>query len=141
MPNEFLDGAGPYRLQVEESLSPGDIERFPLRQRSYVERGTKRFHARRVPYDTALLKNLSDNTTLLFEFNRQNEAVVQPNAADTFDSQSFSYVSVTNVGQNTIDPDDIVIQIKKEPYDADDAARASRKRSNIQNMVRGALNL
>lgn len=142
MTNQFIDGAGPYRLSLDESLAPGDTKRFPLNDRHFTDRGTKGFHARRVPYDAVLMKNLSTDVTLQFEFNRRFEAVVQPNAADSFEEQGVTYVEVTNVsGSNTIDPDEVVIQIKKEPYDADDAARAGRKRSNLQNMLRGTLGL
>lgn len=144
MTNKFVDGAGPFRLPLDESLEPGETERFPLNDRHYPApgRGTKGFHARRVPYDAVLIKNLSTDVTLRFEFNRRYEAVVQPNASDTFEEQGVTYVEVTNVsGTNSIDPDEVVIQVKKEPYDADDSARAGRKRSTLQNMIRGTLGL
>lgn len=142
MPNNFIDGAGPYRLQLDESLAPGDTVRFPLADRHFKDQGSKGFHTRRVPYDAVLMKNLSTDVTLRFEFNRVFESIVQPNAADDFSEQGVTHISVTNVsGSNSIDPDEVIIQIKKEPYDADDAARAERKRSPVQNMIRGVLNL
>lgn len=142
MTNQFVDGAGPYRLPLDESLDPGETERFPLADRHYTDRGSKGFHSRRTPYDSVLMKNLSTDVTLRFEFNRTFEAVVQPNAADDFDEQGVTHIAVTNVsGSNSIDPEDMILQIKKEPYDADDAARAGRKRSTLQNMIRGTLGL
>lgn len=141
MADRRIDGGGPWLLSdmADGPLPDGSAERYNLRRGTF--RGQKGFFKPWLPLDTVLVKNLSDSSTLVVEYNGVHDAVVQPNATDTFDRIGVADVRVENRGPDEISRDEIIVQGIVEPYSADDSARASRKRSNVQNMIRGVFNL
>lgn len=139
--NPEIDGAGPFRLTNEESIDPGEKYRWPLNARNYEFQGRKGFFQRFLPLDAALMKNKSTDSAVVFTFNGQYEAEVEQSAADSFEEQGITRLRAENVGAATIDPGELVVMVKKNPWNADDAARQRAERGPLERMVRGTLNL
>lgn len=137
--NPRIDGGGPWLPPFPmDVLSPGDTAIFDLRSMEYE--GQKRFFDRWLPMDQVMFKNLDSANQVQLDINGIYGAVVEPNAADTFDDAGVTRVAVTNIGGSDISTDDLVIQFSVEPHGADDAARAEVHRSPVENFVRGVFN-
>lgn len=136
-----IDGAGPFRLVNDASIDPGEVYRWPLNSREYRHNGRKGFFQDYLPLDSALMKNKDTNNPVVFRFNGTYEAEVEQAAADTFEQTPIARLQAENIGTGTINAEDLSIMLKKEPYTADDAARADAKRNPLEKIARNFIGL
>lgn len=132
------DGGGPWLLDVP-ALDPGAAVEFHLR--TYEYRGRKGYFRTWLPLDNATIKNRDPDNMARVTFNGQFEVLVEPNAADTYGEAGITTIRVTNEGATTMAESNLLLQVSAEPYDADDAARATRSRPPIEKLARGVLGL
>lgn len=128
--DETLRGGGPWQFKAP-SLSPGDT--WDLDFRNMTHNGTKGYFKKWMPFDLAQVTNASSEYVEV-TYNGQYSDTVVPNAVETFDNQGVTFVSVHAPSSNsgTISADDVRVSVKREPYNADDAAREDRGRPWFQ---------
>lgn len=132
-------GGGPWRLELDSALGAGDWVEYDLQRMTY--RGQKGYFVPWLPVDSVLVKNLDTGNPVHATFNGQFDAVIEPNAADTYGDVQVTRFRLENAGGTEIVPDDLVIQISVEPYTADDAALEQKERHPAENMARSFLGL
>jgi len=127
--NTPAEGAGPYLFDAPE-LAPGETFRIDLRN---VElNGKKRALRQYVPFDNVSFTNAADASNVLATYNGQYDSKVIANTVESFSRQGIAEIEVMNLsGSNTIPAGEITVEVTKEPYGADDAARASRNRGPV----------
>lgn len=132
-------GGGPWRLELDEPLAAGDWVEFDLQRMTF--RGQKGYFVPWLPVDAVLIKNLDTANPVHATFNGQFEAVVEPNAADTYGDVQVTRFRLENAGGSSIDPKDLVLQISVEPYDADDRALEEKERHPLEQAARSLVGL
>lgn len=132
------DGGGPWLIDVPE-LEPGETKEMRLRGMKY--RGQKGYFKHWLPLDSAVVKNRDPDNSAIVTFNGQFDVFVEPNAADSFSDAGITSIKIENTGGTTIAENDLILQVSKEPYDADDAARSEANRSPVEKLARGVLGL
>jgi hypothetical protein len=126
--NTPAEGAGPFLFEAPE-LASGESYRIDLRN---VEvNGKKRALRRYVPFDSVSVSNASEASAVLVTYNGQYDTRIFPNTTESFSRQGVAEVVVTNTSSTTIDAEDITVEVLREPYGADDAARDKRKRGPV----------
>jgi len=143
-PNRNIDttnGGGPWSVPNGglPELQPGELYRVDLRRIEY--RGTKRYFQPWLPVDNAVIKNLDTANGVSVEYNGQFDAFVEPNAVDSFGDAGIVSVVIRNEGDAAIDAGKIKLQVSKDAYDADEAAREDKNRHPVERMIRETLNL
>lgn len=126
-------GAGPF-LFKSEALAPG--ESFTVDLRTEERNGTKRGYKKYVPFDVVSVTNATTDAPIEMEINGQYPATVLPSTVESFDDQGVAEISITNTSSTaTIPAGDATIEVVKEPYDGDDAARERRSKGVVSQMV------
>lgn len=132
-------GGGPWRLELDEPLSPGDWVEFDLKRMEY--RGQKGYFVQWLPMDSLLIKNLDTGNPIDATINGQFEAHVEPNAADEYGDVQVNRLRLRNAGGSDIATEDLIIQLSKEPYDADDRALEEKQRPPLERVARSVIGL
>lgn len=132
-------GGGPWRLELDEALAPGEWQEYDLRNMTY--RGRKGFFNPWLPLDSCMIKNLDTSNAVGVVYNGQFEAHVEPSAVDNYSDVQLTRIRVRNEGDTEIVPSDLVIQVSVEPYDADDHARREATRSPVEKIARSFIGL
>ena len=131
-----MAGAGPWEFTPDSDLAPG--ESFTLDCRNLKFRKTKGYFKKYMPLDEAQITNLSDSAAVGVEYNGVFNNFVVPNAIETFDKAGITRITVTNresAGGATIAADEVVIEVVKNPYDADQAARDRQRRGPLGDVI------
>jgi len=131
--NEKLESRGPWLFENPEQLSPGEAWKVDFRERQY--NGRKRYFKPHLPLDTSQITNRSSSEPIKATYNGRFETYVVPNAVETFSDQGITFVRVVNDGANNIAAGEVVLEVAKDAYDADDEARKEAKRGQIANVV------
>lgn len=124
-----IGGAGPWQFVPETDLAPG--ESYVLNFRDEEKGRYKKW----LPFDVAQVTNLDGSNAVTVTYNGIFEDTVVPNASETFSQQSVTKVRLTNAGSTTITADDLRVSVKKEPYGADDHARAQAQQGPAAQMI------
>jgi hypothetical protein len=132
------EGGGPWRIPIP-ALDPEEVKEIRLRSVEY--RNRKGFFKPWLPLDTAAVKNRDPDNGVEVTFNGQFDVFVEPNAADTFTEAGITSIRVKNVGGTAIAESDLILQVSKEPYDADDAARREVQKHPLSKIAGGMLGL
>lgn len=133
------EGGGPWLLELDSDLEPGDWQEFDLERMKY--NGTKGYFRPWLPLDTVLIKNLDTANAVKATYNGQFQAVVEPNAADSYGDVEVVRFRVENIGGSTLSADDLVIQASVEPYGADDQALEQKQRPALEKAARSFIGL
>lgn len=133
------EGGGPWLLDLDGDLAPGEFEVFNLESMEY--NGRKGYFRPWLPLDTVLVKNLDTGNDLKVTYNGQYESVVEANAADTYGDVGVVRFRVENLGGSTVAAEDVVIQGSVEPYGADDQALEQKQRSPLEKAARNLIGL
>lgn len=133
------EGGGPWRLELDDPLAPGEWTQFDLERMTY--RGQKGYFVPWLPMDQVMIKNLHSSSGVDVTYNGQFGAVVEANAADVFDDVRVRKIELENIGGTEIPVDELVIQVSVEPFGADDAARREQQRSPLERIARNTLGL
>lgn len=133
------EGGGPWLLELDGDLAPGEFEVFNLENMRY--NGRKGYFRPWLPLDTVLIKNLDTGNPVKATYNGQFETIVEPNAADTYGDVEVVRFRVENTGGSTLAADDLVIQASVEPYGADDHALEQKRRSPLEKAARSLIGL
>lgn len=118
--NAAENGAGPFLFDVPQ-LAPGESWTADLRNREH--NGTKGGFRRFMPFDTAQITNESTDVSLTVTYNGMFEQYVPPNSQETFGKAGVTEVTVENTGNVDLAAGDAHVELVREPFDADDAAR------------------
>lgn len=132
-------GGGPWRLELDGPLAAGDYVLFDLERMQY--RGQKGYFVPWLPMDSVMLKNLDSSNSLEATYNGKYSALIEPNAADSYEDVQVNRLRLKNIGGTEIVPDDLVIQISVEPYSADDRALEQQQRGPLEQIGRSFLGL
>ena len=103
-------------------LTAGSEENFDMRNHSV--------YGKFLPIDTILISNNSDETIEVIFNGNSNKRRIFSKTTRAYENQSITSIKVKNDGTTTIDAEDVEIEFQKSGYDADKAARASRKPLN-----------
>ncbi len=125
MSKSDLTGAGPFSLDSPQ-LAAGEVWHIDLPNMRYE--GKKAYFRKFLPFDIAQITNQSDTENVKVTYNGIYDDIVVNNAVETFDRQGVRRAKVKNIGGSSIPAGTIVASFKKEPYDADDAARENRNK-------------
>lgn len=115
-----LTGGGPWLFEPP-ALDPNEQYSLDLRNMRYNDQ--KGWFRKWLPLDSVSVTNLDGSNGLRLTVNGQYNSYVVPNAVETFSGQGITHVRVTNEGSATIAAGDVKIELTKEPYNADAAAR------------------
>lgn len=118
--NAAENGAGPFLFDVPQ-LTPGNSWTADLRNREY--QGTKGGFRRFMPFDTSQITNESNDVPLRVTYNGQYEQYVVANTQESFQKAGITEVTVENAGNVDLADGDAHVELVREPFDADDAAR------------------
>lgn len=132
-------GGGPWQLDLDGPLSPGDWEEFDLERMEY--RGQKGYFVPWLPVDSVLIKNLDTGNPVRATFNGQFSAHIEPNAADQYGDVQVNRLRLENLGGSDIAASDLVIQLSVEPYSADDRALEEKERHPLERAARSLVGL
>lgn len=137
---QSTQGRGPWILDVQD-LDPGDKQTWMFRSHTY--RGRKGYFRRFSPMDEVLLKNRDSANDLKLVLNGGYEALVEPNAADSFEDAGATQVELVHAspGGTTVTAADMVLQVAVDSFDADDAARRTAEQHPVERMAKGVLGL
>lgn len=129
-------GAGPFTFEPP-ALDPGEAWRIDLEE---TENGR---YFRYVPFDSVLIKNYDSSNRIDVEVNGRTNANVDidPSGKDSYSEVDIRTLRVINRGTGTIAEGDITLSVKRDPYDADDAARAEQNRGPIERIIRNNIGL
>lgn len=133
------EGGGPWLLDLDGDLEPGDFEVFNFKSMTY--NGRKGYFRPWTPLDSILIKNLDSANPVRAEYNGKFGAIVEPNAADSYGEVGLLRLRVENLGSSTIVQDDLIIQASVEPFDADDQARQESQRHPLEKAARSLVGL
>lgn len=118
--NAAENGAGPFLFDVPE-LAAGESWVADLRNREY--NGTKGGFRKFMPFDTSQVTNESTDVPLRVEYNGQYEQYVVANTQESFEKAGITEVRVTNAGSVALAKGDAHVELVREPFGADEAAR------------------
>jgi len=134
---ERLSGAGPWTFESDEALDPGQTWVLDFRNMEY--NGRKRWFKRYLPLDDLQVTNADTGNSIGIEINNSYESRIPANSVETFDDEGIVNVVVRNKGGSTIAVGDVVIEVAKSAYGADDEARERASRSAVEEAVRGVV--
>lgn len=137
MTRETLTGAGPWTFESDEALAPGESWVLDFRNMEY--NGRKRWFKRYLPLDDLQVTNADSGNSVGVEINDSYESRVIPNAVETFEDEGIVNVVIRNKGGSTIAAGDLVVEVAKSAFGADDEARERANRSPVENAVRGVI--
>jgi hypothetical protein len=126
---ERLTGAGPWTFS---SPALGAGETWVLNFRDLKYNGQKGWFRKHLPLESCQVTNLSVDYAISATFNKQYDTYVVPNSETSFSEQGITVVEITNQGSGTITADNIKVEPKKEPYNADKQARENASKSNVK---------
>lgn len=104
------------------AILAGETEALDMRNHSV--------YGKFLPMDTILISNNSDETIELTFNGGTNMRRMFSKTTRAYDEQNITSIQIKNDGSTTIAAKDIEIEFQKSGYDADKAARASRKPLN-----------
>lgn len=133
------EGGGPWLLELDGDLAPGEFEVFDLERMTY--NGRKGYFRPWLPVDSVLVKNLDTGNPVKATYNGQYQTIIEPNAADTYSDVQVVRFRVENTGGSTLSAGDLVIQASVEPYGADDQAREQKNRPALEKAARSFIGL
>lgn len=133
MPRDTTNGGGPWVFRNETALASGD--HFLLDFRNMKYKGQKGWFKKWLPLDIAQINNRDTGNALSVTYNGIYPAEVLPNSSETYDNQGITRVRVENIGSSSIDADTVTVEVKKEPYGADKAARERKENPWLENAV------
>lgn len=141
MPNSNIDttnGGGPWSIAIP-ALDAGESKEYHLNRMEF--RGRKGYFRKWTPLDNAAFQNRDPDNGVEVVYNGQFDAFVGPNSADTYSEAGITRIKVTNVGSTVIEEENLKLQVSKDAYDADDAARQQANRHPVEKLARGVLGL
>lgn len=129
MKNDKLRGEGPWLFELDE-LGPGETAVFDLRNMTH--RGRARYFRPKLPLDQAQITNGDSSTVIEAEFNGLYPTQIPANAVDSFSETGITRVTITNTSDsNTISAGDVVLELSKSAYGADERARDQAERGTV----------
>lgn len=132
--DEPNSGAGPWVFEVDETLTPGESYLLDFENMKY--RKKKRYFKQYLPLDQAQVTNLSSSAPVTVEYNGVYDQFVTANTSESFDDAGVVRMLVTNASSSvTIDPEEVVIEVVSEPFDADDLARERKEQGPLAAVV------
>lgn len=133
MVRDTTNGGGPWQFTIDSALSPNDPYLLDFRNMEFNK--TKGYFKKWLPLDVAQITNQSPDHALRVTYNGIYESTVVPNAVETYGDQGITSIEVVNIGSADIAADNVTIEVKKEPYDADKAARERKNAPPLVNVA------
>lgn len=127
MTSETLSGAGPWTFELDKALDPGESWILDFRNMTY--NGRPRWFTKYLPLDDLQVTNSDTGNPVGVGINDAYESRVLPNAVETFPDEGIANLRITNKGGSTIAAGDVVVEVAKSAYDADDRAREQKGQS------------
>lgn len=124
--HDNLLSRGPWEFTNDTSIAPGKSRDFDFRRLTY--NGRKRYFAPYLPLDSAQVTNADTANQIRATFNNRYPTRVMPNSVEGFAEQGITSVKIENVGGSEIAEGDVIVEVSKDAYDSDDAARAEAER-------------
>lgn len=137
MPRETLNGAGPWTFESDEDLEPGEAWVLDFRNMKY--NGRKRWFKQYLPLDDLQVTNTDTGNSVGVEINDSYESRVLPNAVETYNDEGIVNAVIRNKGGSTIATGDLVVEVSKSAFGADQAAREQASRPVIERAVRDVI--
>lgn len=132
------DGGGPWSIDIP-ALDPDEAREFHFRNHEY--RGRKGYFKPWLPLDNAAIINQDPDNPVLVTFNGLYDVYVQPNADKGYSEAGITSMKVENIGSTAIPANSLKVQVSKDPYDADDAARQQKQQHPLAKLGKGVLGL
>lgn len=129
-----VSGAGPWTFE-SPALDPDEPWSIDLES---WEKGKIRRH---MPADEMLVKNYDPDSRIDVVINGTSRVDVDPNGKDSYDETKIRLFKVVNRGGTVIDAGDVTLTLRKDPYDADEAARERKQTPPLQRVVKSKLGL
>lgn len=136
------EGGGPWRFELPHDLATSghkQVAQYRLRRMKF--KGQKGYFVPWLPLDQIQIKNLNDSNPVEVLINGQFNLYVESHGVETFSDAGITAFETRNLGGTAIPAGDIVQHGLVEPFGADQAAREEKKRSPVEKMIRGTLNL
>lgn len=124
-------GVGPYQFSLP-ALGAGETYILDLRER---EKG-KYVSLSPAGFDAVEVSNLDPSNSLRVLINEANVMTVPANSVQGLSQEGMYRFEVTNHGATEISADAVTIEIQKEPYGADAAARGDLTESPLRGVIR-----
>lgn len=131
MTERSTEGAGPWVFEVP-ALAAGETWYLDLPNMKYNK--TKRYFSKYLPLDQSQVSNESTETVDV-EYNGVFTQRVLSNQIETFDNAGVRTVLVENKGSQGIAAGEVAVELVKEPYNADKAARERKERSPVADVI------
>lgn len=134
MTSDQLSGKGPWTFELDAALDPGKSWVLDFRNMTY--NGRPRWFTPYLPLDDLQVTNADSSNSVAVEINDTYETRVLPNAVETFPEEGISNLRIVNKGGSTIAAGDLVAEVSKSAYDADDRAREEKSQSFGEKAIR-----
>lgn len=134
MPSETLSGKGPWTFETETDLAPG--ESWILDFRNMTHNGRRRWFKPYLPLDDLQVTNADTGNSVEININDAYQSRVLANSVETFPDEGITNLRLINRGSSTIAAGDLVVEVAKSAYDADDRAREQATRSFSEQALR-----
>jgi len=135
------EGVGPFdfRLGTDFGTTPlSASSRAVLDLREYAENGTKGYYTvlSEVGYDELQIENRDPDNPIKVEINESAATRVPANTVQSLETRGMYRWDVVNAGSTDIAQDDVILEINKSPYGADEQARDRRRENPLRSVVR-----
>lgn len=130
---EQINSQGPWTLEPDRDLEPGETAVFDLRRMTF--RGRKGYFKPKLPLDEAQIINQDGANPLNVEFNGVYDTYVVPNAVEGFSQAGITRIVVENAGASTVSASDITVEVALAAYDADERAREQAQETITERAV------
>ncbi len=128
-----ITGGGPWTFEPDE-IQPGDSYQLDLRNMTYNnQRG---FFRQYIPLDVLLVTNDSDEVRVRVDISHEFGGVVYPGSQKSFDETPISNLRFENVSSVPISSPELLIELQRSSYDADEAARERATEGPMRRVIR-----
>lgn len=136
MPNNNINGGGPWQMRNERTLSPDDSMVRNLFDMKF--RGQKGYFRDFLPLDNIQITNKNDTNPVNVVLSNNGELYCPPSTVEGLDDEQITSVSVTNNGTSDIPPGDLVVELRKARYGINDQARKEAEKPQAIKMLKEA---
>lgn len=134
MPVNPEQGGGPWTFEPP-ALSPGEPWILNLREREY--NGRPGYFRPWLPLSEVTVTNATADVPLTLTVNDQFNAVIAPNTVESFDRVGVTSVRLENRSSSASTAEgDVVVEMLRDPWDADDKALAERNEPTASKLVK-----
>lgn len=131
--NDPLRGAGPWTFETDRILSPGESYLWDFANLQY--NGSKSWFRPYLPLDSLQVTNEDTGNPISGLINGQQDFRVVASGIDTLEDAGVVRLEITNEGSSDISAGDVIVEVAKDSYGADDRAREQAQQSQVARVV------